>query len=151
MQHFSSRRLFLQQAAQAVAVGPLASNWLRAHGANERLNVAAVGCGGKGWSDLTSVAASPHVNIVAICDIDESPKHLGQAAKKFPQAQRFTDWRRLLEHAKEFDAITVGTPDHTHCPVALAAMHLGKHVHCQKPLAHTLFETRQLRLAAEKY
>jgi predicted dehydrogenase len=145
----SSRRRFLQQAA--VAAGAIISTRLRAYGANDRLNVAAVGCGGKGYSDITSVAASPHVNVVALCDIDESAKHLGKAAEKFPKAERYTDWRRLLEHAKTFDAVTVGIPDHMHAPVSLAAMQLGKHVYCEKPLAHTVVEARQMRRAAEKY
>jgi predicted dehydrogenase len=151
MSSMTSRRQFLQRAAGAAAALPLASTYLRAAGANERLNVAAVGVAGRGGADLTAVAASPHVNIVAICDVDESADHLGKGAKQFPKARCYTDWRRLLDHAREFDALTVGIPDHMHCPVALAAMHLGKHVYCEKPLAHTLFEVRQLREAAEKY
>src|SRR5207237_10229800 len=62
-----------------------------------------------------------------------------------------TDWRRLLEQAKLFDAVTVSTPDHMHAPVALPAMQLGKHVFCQKPLTHTVFEARQMQRAARKY
>ncbi len=147
----TSRRQFFRQAVGTALALPLASSCLRAAGANERLNVAAVGVAGRGGADLAGVAASPHVNIVAICDVDESAQQLGKGATQFPKAQRFTDWRRLLDHAREFDAITVGIPDHMHCPVALAAMHLGKHVYCEKPLAHTLLEVRQLRQAAEKY
>ncbi len=146
-----SRRTFLHGAALTGTALPFAYNWLRAAGANERLRVAAVGCAGRGGGDLNEVAKSPHVDIVALCDIDDSARHLGKAAEKFPRAQRFTDWRKLLDRARDFDAVTVGIPDHMHCPVALAAMHLGKHVYCEKPLAHTLFEVRQLRKAAEKY
>src|SRR5204862_4722194 len=65
--------------------------------------------------------------------------------------RRFTDWRRLLEQPRAFDALTVSTPDHMHAPVALPAMQLGKHVFCQKPLTHTVFEARQMRRAARKY
>jgi predicted dehydrogenase len=147
----TSRRRFLRQTAHAGAALALASPWLRAAGANARLNVAAVGVAGRGGADLAGVAASPHVQIVALCDTDESAQHLGKAADRFPKARRFSDWRQLLDHAREFDALTVGIPDHMHCPVALAALHLGKHVYCEKPLAHTLFEVRQLRRAAEKY
>ena len=68
-----------------------------------------------------------------------------------PQAKRFTDWRELLDEPKDFDAVIVSTPDHMHAPIALPAMQLGKHVFCQKPLTHTVFEARQMRLAAEKY
>ncbi|HEY7329324.1 MAG TPA: Gfo/Idh/MocA family oxidoreductase [Gemmataceae bacterium] len=128
-----------------------ALSWARAWGANEKLRVASVGVAGKGWEDHTLIAASPHVEIVALCDVDEDEKHLGRAAKHYPQAKRFTDWRRLFEQARDFDAVIVSTPDHMHAPIALPAMKLGKHVFCQKPLTHTVFEARQMRLAAEKY
>jgi predicted dehydrogenase len=144
-----SRRRFLKGAAGAATLTAL--NWSRAFGANERLRVASVGVVGKGWSDHTSVAASPQVEITAICDVDEDKDHLGKAAEKYPHAHRFTDWRRLFEQANGFDAVIVSTPDHMHAPIALPAMKLGKHVFCQKPLTHTVFEARQMRLAAEKY
>ncbi|HWA98929.1 MAG TPA: Gfo/Idh/MocA family oxidoreductase [Pirellulales bacterium] len=114
------------------------------------MRVASVGTGGKGWSDLNGVAASPNVDIVALCNIDEGPEHLGKAVEKFPKAARFTDWRRLLDEVKELDAVIVSTPDHMHAPISLAAMARGKHVFCQKPLTHTVFEARQMRLAAEQ-
>jgi predicted dehydrogenase len=91
------------------------------------------------------------VTVVALFDIDETRPFLGRAAEKYPQAKTFIDWRRLLDQAKEFDAVTVSTPDHMHAPIALPAMQLGKHVFCQKPLTHTVFEARQMRLAARKY
>jgi predicted dehydrogenase len=144
-----SRRQFLSRSTAAVAL--TAASWSRVSGASEKLRVAAVGVGGKGWSDLTSVAASPQVEIVALCDIDESREHLGRAAEKFPAAKRFTDWRKLFEHARTFDAVIVAIPDHMHAPVSLPAMQLGKHVFCEKPLTHSLFEARQMRLAAKKY
>src|SRR5262249_51454856 len=148
----TSRRRFLKQAAFVGAALSLpATSWARVLGANERLRIVSVGCGGKGWSDLTATAASPHVEVVALCDIDESKAHLGQAAEKYPQARKFTDWRRLFDEQKGFDAVIVSTPDHMHAPVSLPAMQLGKHVQCQKPLTHTVFEARQMRLAARKY
>ncbi len=146
-----TRRRFLQAGAAGMASALTAASWARAAGANEKLRLASVGVGGKGWEDLTRVAASPQVTVVALCDVDESAGFLGRAAEKFPAAKRFDDWRRLLDAAKEFDALTVSTPDHMHAPVSLPAMHLGKHVHCQKPLTHSLFEARQMRLAARKY
>jgi predicted dehydrogenase len=146
----TSRREFLLQAAGSTAV-LTAACWSHVHGASEKLRVAAVGVGGKGWSDLTSVAASPKVEIVALCDVDESRRHLGQAAEKFPGAKRFTDWRKLFDEARTFDAVIVATPDHMHAPIALPAMQLGKHIYCEKPLTHSLFEARQMRLAAKKY
>lgn len=143
-----SRRTFLHGSALASMA---ATSWSRAAGANERLRVASVGTGGKGRSDLTGVAASPAVEVVALCNIDESAAHLGWAAEKYPAAKRYTDWRRLLDDAKSFDALIVSTPDHMHAPVAVPAMVLGKHVFCQKPLTHTVFEARQMREAAKKY
>src|SRR5215469_5050894 len=147
-----SRRRFLKSALAAGGAAALsAASWSRALGAGGRLRVASVGVAGKGWSDHTSVAASPHVEVVALCDVDEGAAHLGKAAQKYPRAQRFTDWRKLLEQARDFDAVIVSTPDHMHAPVALPAMQLGKHVFCQKPLTHTVAEARQMRRAAEKY
>jgi predicted dehydrogenase len=147
-----SRRRFLQSAAFTAASASLsARSWGRVLGANDRLRVASIGTGGKGWSDLNDTAATPKVQIVALCDIDESKAHLGQAAEKWPDAKTYTDWRKLLADAKSFDAAIVSTPDHMHAPISLPAMQLGKHVQCQKPLTHTVFEARQMRLAAKKY
>jgi predicted dehydrogenase len=146
----TSRRQFVKSLAIAGATFPLAHRAGRAAEPNSRLRVASIGTGGKGWSDLTSVAVSPHVDIVALCDIDESPQHLGRAAEKFPQAQRYTDWRRLLDASREIDAVIVSTPDHMHAPIVLPALQLGKHVYCQKPLTHTVFEARQVKLAAQR-
>src|SRR5437764_1799107 len=112
-----TRRRFLQTGAAAAAL--TAASWSRVYGANDKLRLASVGVGGKGWSDLTGVAASPQVEVVALCDIDETSQHLGRAAEKYPSAKQFTDWRRLLEQAQLFDAVTVSTPDHMHAPVAL--------------------------------
>src|SRR5690348_13967174 len=101
-----SRRRFLRQAAVAGGVGAwTASSWSRVYGANDRLRVASIGVSGKGWSDHTSVAASPHVEVVSLCDVDEGPQHLGRAAERYPQARRHDDWRALLDGAKGFDAV----------------------------------------------
>ncbi|MGL4555676.1 MAG: Gfo/Idh/MocA family protein, partial [Gemmataceae bacterium] len=143
-----SRRGFLK-AASAVTILSAAS-WSRVLGANENLRLASVGVGGKGWDDLTHIAASPKVTVVALCDTDESEKFLGKAATRFKAAKTYTDFRKLLDQSKTFDALSVSTPDHTHAPVALPAMALGKHVFCQKPLTHTVHEARQMRLAAKK-
>src|SRR3954470_5965674 len=134
-----SRRGFLQGTLAGAGL-LTAAGWSRVLGANGRLRLASVGVGGKGRDDLTQIAASPHRQVVALCDVDEPPPFLGWAAEKYSRAERFTDWRRLLDKAKGFDAVTVSTPDHMHAPVALAAMHLGKHVFCQKPLTHTVVE-----------
>jgi predicted dehydrogenase len=146
-----SRRRFLKQVAVCgAALSIPAASWSRVFGANDRLRIASVGTGGKGWSDLTATAESPHVQVVALCDVDETNEHLGRAAEKYPQARKFTDWRKLFDEHRDFDAVIVSTPDHMHAPVSLPAMQLGKNVQCQKPLTHTVFEARQMRLAAKR-
>jgi predicted dehydrogenase len=102
---------------------------------------AAIGVGGKGSSDTADAARSG--DLVAICDVDED--RLGAAAKKYPQAKPFTDYRQMLDTmAKNLDAVTVSTPDHSHAPASAMAMRLGLHCFTQKPLTHTLYEARKL-------
>jgi predicted dehydrogenase len=145
MSHRISRRSFLAGAAGAGLALPLYVP-ARAFGANDRLNIASVGVGGKGRSDVANTSVGQ--NVVAICDVDENT--LGKSAKLYPGAATYNDWRRLLER-KDIDAVTVSTPDHMHAPVAVSAMQLGKHVYVQKPLAHSLYEARQMqKIAAEQ-
>ena len=98
---------------------------------------------------MRAVAGEGH-NIVALCDVDEN-----YAAKKFaqyPQAKRFKDYRVMLDKmGKEIDAVVIGTPDHTHAIISMEAMRRGKHVYCEKPLAHSVHEVRELMAAAHKY
>ncbi len=150
MRSLFSRRKFMQAVAAAGAASPwMASGQVLRAAANDKLNLASVGVGGKGWSDLVAITASPHVNVVALCDVDQGAQHMGRAAEKFPQAKRYTDWRKVLEQ-KDIDAVHCATPDHMHAPVSLAALQLGKHVYCQKPLTHTVKEARLLTEAAKK-
>lgn len=142
-----TRRSFI--AASAASLSAL--SYSRVLGAGGKLRVASIGCGGKGKSDLDGVAASPEVQVVALCNIDSTEPHLGWAAKKYTAAKTYADWRRTLDDEKNFDAVIVSTPDHMHAPIALPAMHLRKHVFCQKPLTHTVHEARQMTLAAKKY
>ena len=147
-----NRRTFLKSASIAGAAITLpAFQYSRVYGANDRLGIASIGTGGKGWSDLTGVAASPHVEVIALCNIDSSAEHLGQAADKYKSARQYDDWRKLLDQSNDIQGVLVSTPDFMHAPIALAAMQLGKHVFCQKPLTHTVFEARQMKLAAEKF
>jgi len=150
-----TRKLNRRQAIKSLGIAGAAlalpaGSYSRVWGANERLRVASVGTGGKGWSDLNGVAASPAVEVTALCDIDSSEKHLGRAATKYSKAKTYADWRKLLDHADSFDGVIVSTPDFMHAPVALPAMQLGKHVFCQKPLTHTVFESRQMNEAAKR-
>ncbi len=114
---------------------------------NEKLNIAAIGAGGKGFSDLMSCSKLGE-NIVALCDVDA--KEGGEAFYKLPNAKQFKDYREMLEKMPEIDACTVSTPDHTHAPAAYMAMKLGKHVYVQKPLTHTVAEARLLTNTARE-
>ena len=119
----------------------------RAYGANEKLRVAGIGVGGKGSSDIEQ--AGKFMEVVALCDIDD--QRLNGRASTWPTAKKFFDYRKLFdEAAKEFDAVTVSTADHSHAPAAVLAMRAGKHVYCQKPLTHTVFEARLMREVAAK-
>lgn len=147
-----NRRSFIKSAAIASsAIALPALQYSRVYGANNRLGIASIGTGGKGWSDLNGVAASPDVEVIALCDIDSSAKHLGQAAEKYSSARRYDDWRKLLDQSRDLQGVLVSTPDFMHATISLAAMQLGKHVFCQKPLTHTVHEARQMRLAAAKH
>ncbi len=130
-----------------------AVSYSRVYGANERLNLAAIETGGKGQSDLEGVAASPAVQVTGLCDIDSSSKHLGWAAARStpPPPSSSSTGANWLDNSKTFGCTTVSTPDFMHAPISLAAMQLGKHVFCQKPLTHTVYEARQMRLASQKY
>jgi predicted dehydrogenase len=112
-----------------------------------KLNVACIGIGGKGRSDVAAMAGE---NIVALCDVDFAKGR--DNFKKFPQAKRYKDFRRMLmEMDDQIDAVTVSTPDHMHFPAAMMAIKMGKHVFVQKPLAHTIEEARALTEAARKH
>ena len=110
------------------------------------MNIAGIGVGGKGASDIANV---DHENIVALCDVDEV--NGAGSFKKYPKAKRYKDFRIMLEkEGKGIDAVTVSTPDHMHAPASLLAMRMGKDVYCQKPLTHTVHEARQMTLVARR-
>ena len=116
---------------------------------NGTLNIACIGIGGKGNSDVANAAEEG--NIVALCDIDIEGRG-AKTAELHPKAKRFTDYRKMFDAmADQIDAVTISVPDHSHFPAAMYAMALGKHVFVQKPLANTIWECRQLLLAARKY
>lgn len=116
--------------------------------ANETLNLAAVGVGGKGWSDLMPSSQGDNVRVIGLCDVDRNS--LGRAANAFEDAATYTDYRVMLDEiGSDIDALLVSTPDHMHGPIAIAAMQLGIHVHVQKPLAHNIAELRTMMQLAE--
>jgi len=144
-----NRRQVLRQAAlagAAAALGTLPAKPLLAASPNEKLNVAVVGCGGRGGADLGGVSSE---NIVALCDVDD--RRAARAYKAHPKARRFRDFRKMLDAVgREIDAVVVSTPDHTHAPPAVAAMKMGKHCYCEKPLAHSVYEVRTMREIAQQ-
>ena len=145
----TDRRSFLFGASVA-GFGILAQGrhgWAGGVGPNDTLNIACIGVGGKGRSDTEN--ASHYGRIVAVCDIDA--KCLDAEAEKYKEAKKYFDYRELLhELGPRIDAVTVSTPDHTHAPAAVMAMKMGKHVYCQKPLTHSVWEARLMRETARK-
>ncbi len=142
----SNRRSFLQTSLGlgAATLVP-ARSWDRILGANERLNIGAIGVGGRGAGDLAAVASE---NIVAICDVDEG--NLNRAAELHPTAKKYFDYRELLERS-DLDAVVIATPDHHHAPAAVRALRRDLHVYCEKPLTHTVEEARLLtQLSTER-
>jgi predicted dehydrogenase len=140
------RRAFLKTTAAAVLGFPAI---LRAANLNSSLQVCAVGASGKGLSDISEVGSHPKVRFAGFCDVDSA--RFAQADKRFPEVPHFQDFREMLASVGDkCDAVIVSTPDHLHAPVAMAALQRRKHVYCQKPLTHTVWEARQLRLAAGK-
>ncbi|WP_316768763.1 Gfo/Idh/MocA family oxidoreductase [Pedobacter frigiditerrae] len=117
---------------------------------SDRLIIASVGVGGKGKSDVAMFDKSGKADIGFLCDVDT--RRAADSVKAFPKAKFYKDWREMYEkESKNFDAVSVSTPDHNHAVQAMAAMQLGKHVYVQKPLAHDIFEARALTAAAKKY
>lgn len=145
-----SRRQFIYSSALAAGALGLAGCHSqprpRRIAANEKLNIACIGTAGKGRSDTDLCAGE---NIVALCDVDE--EMAAPQLKKYPGAKFYRDWRELLDNARGIDAVVISTPDHLHAAIASAAIKLGKHVYCQKPLTQTVHEARYLRDLAAEY
>ncbi len=145
-----SRRQFLTRTALAAAAfqvvpgSVLGLNGVTAP--SERLNIAGIGIGGQGGADLGQMESE---NIVALCDVDWS--HAAGIFKKYPKASQHKDFRKMLDEEKGIDAVVVGTPDHLHAFASMAAIKLGKHVYCEKPLTHSVWEARQLAKAAREH
>ncbi|MHC4324404.1 MAG: Gfo/Idh/MocA family oxidoreductase [Planctomycetota bacterium] len=140
-----SRRQFLATAASTFAFTYIPSS---AWGANERFYLAGIGVGGKGFGEVRDLTRAGGT-FAALCDVDDT--RAGKTFKNFPGAKRYKDFRVMLEKEKGIDAVTVSTPDHTHAIASLMAMSLGKHVYCQKPLTHSIYEARIMARAADYY
>jgi predicted dehydrogenase len=152
----TSRRRFLQGTAGAAAAFTIVPRCVLGQGTtppSEKLNIAGIGAGGMGGGDIQQVARDSGTRIAALCDVDLRPQHReGTQIPKFPEAKVYQDFRKMFdEMADKIDAVIVGTPDHTHAVAAMAAIKRGKHVYCEKPLAHSVGEVRALMKAAQQY
>jgi predicted dehydrogenase len=149
-QRILSRRQFLQRTAVAsTAFTIVRSSVLGLNGAtppSEKLNIAGIGIGGQGGHDINQMKSE---NIVALCDVDWN--HAAGLFKQYPEAKKHKDYRKMLDEQKDIDAVVVGTPDHHHVFASMAAIKLGKHVYCEKPLTHSVWEARAVAKAAREH
>jgi len=150
VRHSSSltRRQFIfcsAMAASATALTGYAAARPRRVSANDKLNIAIIGAGGRGTTNIKEVGDE---NIVALCDVNE--ERLNAAASKLPQARKYVDFRKLYDESKDIDAVVVCTTEHTHAFAMMPAIQLKKHIYCEKPLAHSVWETRLITEAARK-
>jgi predicted dehydrogenase len=137
------RRSFLKTLSAAGLAAPFVTRDLLALPPSSLLGHASFGAAGMAWEDLTQLAKSKRVHLVAVADVDLS--RTVELKKRFPGTTIYQDWRKLLDaEAKRLDSVNVSTPDHMHAPIAMSAMQLGKNVYCQKPLTHDLYEARRL-------
>jgi predicted dehydrogenase len=144
-----SRRQFLRASAVVGASIAIVPARVLGRGAeqppNRKLNIAGIGIGGQGGHDVNEMASE---NIVALCDVDAA--HASGMFKKYPKAKRFKDYRKMLDELPELDAVVIGTPDHHHAPAAMEAIRRKKHVYCEKPLTHSVWEARRVAQAARE-
>ncbi len=118
---------------------------------SETLRIAGIGVGGQGAGDIMEVAKDKACSIVALCDVDRS-NHTAKTFQSFPGAKQYRDFRKMFDEMEQgMDAVVVATPDHCHAVAAMAAIKRGKHVYCEKPLAHSIHEVRELMAAAREH
>ncbi|MEM7014213.1 MAG: Gfo/Idh/MocA family oxidoreductase [Verrucomicrobiota bacterium] len=142
----TQRRTFVKTAVAGALAFPYIGWKSTANGQapSKELRFVNFGGGGRAWGDLTSMNGVPNTTAVAVAEIDTT-RHV-KILEAFPETKVYTDWREMLDaHADEFDVAVCGTPDHVHAPMTMAAMQLGKHAYCEKPLTRTLFECRALK------
>lgn len=149
----TTRRRFLKTGALAAGSFLIVPRHVLGRGflaPSDKLNIAAIGAGGKGQSDIANAWNNGANNVVALCDVDKA--RAKESIDKFPDAKLYSDFRKMFDEMKgTIDAVTISTPDHQHAIAAMAAMQLGKHVYVQKPLTHDIAEARMLTESAHKY
>ncbi len=148
------RRSFLKGALATGGATFLAPNLLFAKpgqaAPGERVNLACCGIGNRAEQIILEFVKTGHVNIVALCDTDMGAPHTKAILKKFPNVPRFQDFREMFDKmGDKIEAVSIGTPDFSHFPIAMLAMSLGKHVYCEKPMGHS-YKQVELMMAAEK-
>jgi predicted dehydrogenase len=150
----STRRQFIKYGSMAAGAAVLTGPYpVRGQNLNSRLNLAQIGCGGKGGSDL-QCNVNAGANVMALCDVHApSAEYMKKVLhdKAAMEANVYKDYRELLEKEKDLDAVDVATPDHMHAVIAATAIKMGKNVYCQKPLTHDVFEARTLRDLARQH
>jgi predicted dehydrogenase len=148
VQNQISRRQAIAAGAAAAAVTIVPRHVLGGAGQtapSNKLNIAGVGLNGMGYGDIQNCTSE---NIVALCDPDQGV--LARGAKAYPKAKLHADFRKMLETQKDIDAVVTAPPDHLHAAISIMAMKMGKHVHCQKPLTHSVYEARQMGKVAKE-
>ena len=146
----TNRRRFIKTLGAGVLAAPLLSrNLFAASPQNALLRHASFGAAGMAWQDIQAICSNPFVKLVAVAEVDLN--RIADVKASFPDVRIYQDWRELLDREQNnIDSVNVSTPDHHHAPMAMSAMQLGKHVYCQKPLAHDVYETRMLTEYARK-
>ena len=145
----NSRRNFIKKSIVIPSIMIVPRHVLGGNGymaPSDKLNIAGIGVGGRG---NRNVSACDSENIIALCDVDQ--KHASATYKKYPKAKIYKDYRILMEEEKNIDAVVISTPDHTHAVITMLAIKMGKHVFCEKPLTHTVYEARVITELARKF
>ncbi len=146
--HRINRRNFLRTTSATLLSAPfITSGWLRS-APSTRVRHASFGANGMALADITSLASHKNLDIVAVADVDLS--RTDEVRKRFPDARIYQDWRELLDKEKDLDSVNVSTPDHMHAPIAMSALQLNRHVYCQKPLTHDIYESRRVTEVARE-
>ena len=153
MSSHKSRRSFIKKTAIGAGIFIVPRNVLGGPGyisPSDQLNLAAIGSGGKGISDIANASVNGRERVSALCDVDFSGS-ASRSVKRFPNAKLYSDFREMLDKEKDIDAVTISTPDHVHAPAAVYAMERDKHVYVQKPITHNIREARMLTNLARKH
>ena len=156
----TTRRQFIKNAAFASAGLAMsgmttrmnAASYNRIVGANNKVNLAHIGIGNRGWEIINDFDKTGLANVVALCDVDMGAEQTKKAIAKFPNAKLFKDFRQMFDKmGNEIEAVAIATPDFAHFPIVMMAMSLGKHVYVEKPLSRTFMESELMLKAAKKY